>query len=132
MTKSARMRKLQMNCPEKQFERKHRKDQERDDKIKYFSLLLKKESIDVGGFLEAVANKTILPLNGNSTENLVFYSYQDYLKKISAIHNILLERTSSQNTVGVSYKSRKIKKRAKKTKKVKKRGKKTKKIKTKR
>lgn len=85
MTKATRMKKLLKNCPEKQFGRKHRKDQERDDKIKYFSSLFKKGSIDVGMFLEAMANKTILPLNGKSLDVLVFNSSQDSFHEFFSI-----------------------------------------------
>lgn len=117
MTKATRMTKLLMNCPERQFGRKHRIDQERDDKIKYFSSLFEKGSIDVGTFLEAMANKTILPLNGKSLGSLIFNPIKIHLINFSALLDISLTRTRFQHTNGVSKKSRKIKKRAKKTKK---------------
>lgn len=58
------MKKLIENCPENQMERKHHEDKERDEKIRYFSSLFAKKEIDLGMFLEAMANKKILPLNG--------------------------------------------------------------------
>lgn len=58
------MKKLIKNCPKTQMEKKHQKDKERDAKIRYFSSLFAKKEIDLGMFLEAMANKKILPLNG--------------------------------------------------------------------
>lgn len=63
-TKTTKMRKLIENCPKNQMERKHRKDKEREKKIKYSSSLFRRKKIDLGMFLEAMSNKTILPLNG--------------------------------------------------------------------
>lgn len=51
--------------PKGQLERRRKKDKERDEKIKYFSDLLKDGSISVGEFLESMANKRIVLLMGN-------------------------------------------------------------------
>lgn len=48
----------------KQLERKNPRDRDRDHKIKYFTEQLKEDNIDVGLFLEAMANKNILPNAG--------------------------------------------------------------------
>lgn len=64
-TKTTSMKKLIENCPENQMERKHHKDKERDEKIKYFSSLFMKKEINLRMFLEAMANKDILPPNGS-------------------------------------------------------------------
>lgn len=63
-TRSTKMRKLIQNCPKRQMERKHNKDKEREKKIKHFTSLFRRKKINLGIFLEAMSNKTILPLNG--------------------------------------------------------------------
>lgn len=50
--------------PKEQFGRKRKTDQERDMKIKHFSGLLKNDEISVNDFLEAMANKDMLPSIG--------------------------------------------------------------------
>lgn len=73
-TKATAMKKLIENCPVYQMERKHQKDKERDEKIKHFSSLFARKRIDLGMFLEAMANKKILPLNGAySFDNIAVY-----------------------------------------------------------
>lgn len=116
-TKATRMRKLLIDCPAKQLNRKHRVDHEREDKIKYFSSLFKKGSIDVSMFLEAMANKTILPLNGKCPKNVGLF-FQIHIINFSALHNISSARKHFGNAVGISNKSRNKKKQKKKMKKV--------------
>lgn len=112
-TKATRMKKLLVDCPENQLNRKHRVDQERDIKIKYFSSLFKKGSIDVSMFLEAMANKKVLPLNGKCHKKFSLFFSIDLIN-ISALQNI-----SSTRAVGIRNKSRNIRKHKKKTKKLK-------------
>lgn len=66
-TKATIMKKLITNCPKNQMNRKHQEDKERDEKIRHFSSLFAKKKIGIGMFLEAMANKKILPLNGAYT-----------------------------------------------------------------
>lgn len=49
-----------------QHQRKRKADRERQHKIKYFSDLLKSNRINIIEFLEAMANRTILPLSGRN------------------------------------------------------------------
>lgn len=49
----------------KQVGRKRKNDREREKKIKFFSNLLKEGNISPSEFLEAMADRLIMPLNGN-------------------------------------------------------------------
>lgn len=61
--KSSEM-KLILNTPERSLRKKHKTDREREEKIKFFTTLLKRKEVDIGEFLEAMANKAILPSAG--------------------------------------------------------------------
>lgn len=117
-TKATIMRKLLTDCPKKQLKRKHRVDQERDDKIKYFSSLLKKGFIDVAMFLEAMGNKTILPLNGKCSKHfgLLFIIH---IINFSAVRYTPSARGCFGHAFGINDKSRNIKKQKEKMNKVK-------------
>lgn len=52
---------MEPGVPNSQFEPRKKKDQERNEKIKYFTTLLVQKIISVSIFLEAMANKTIIP-----------------------------------------------------------------------
>lgn len=62
--KSCEMNNLILNTSEKSFRKKHKTDREREDKIKFFTALLERKEVDIGEFLEAMANKAILPSAG--------------------------------------------------------------------
>lgn len=64
--KATNMHSLLIEIPKGQLGRKNKKDKERDLKINYFTSLLASNEIDVMEFLEAMANKVILPSSGNS------------------------------------------------------------------
>lgn len=51
------------DVPKNQFMRRKRIDKERDEKIKYFTALIVEKKISVSLFLEAMANKTIIPMD---------------------------------------------------------------------
>lgn len=55
---------LAIGCKKKQLQRKRKKDKEREEKIQFFTELLKHEKISVGLFLDAMSNKSILPYHG--------------------------------------------------------------------
>lgn len=57
------------NDVDKDFERKRRLDKEREIKINHFTKRLQKEEITVEEFLEAMANKDILPEAGKLSQN---------------------------------------------------------------
>lgn len=59
--KALDMLRLVKNRKRKQLKRKRKRYQEREEKIQYFSEMLRKESILVGSFLDIMSNKTILP-----------------------------------------------------------------------
>lgn len=48
------------------FERKNKRDKERDEKIKFFTHLILKKEISIQIFFEAMANNTIMPTSGNN------------------------------------------------------------------
>lgn len=52
---------MELDDPQKQFQRRKKEDKERDDKIKYFTALILQNKISVSLFLQAMANKTIMP-----------------------------------------------------------------------
>lgn len=52
------------NVPDQQYQRKRLVDQQREEKIKFFTDQLRNGIIDVGEFLEAMANKEVLPRAG--------------------------------------------------------------------
>lgn len=66
------LQQLQTTVTAKQMERRKNIDKERDEKIKHFSSMLDQKQIDVTEFLEAMANKSILPSTG-----LIFFSSND-------------------------------------------------------
>lgn len=59
------LQQLQTSKRAEQMERRKNIDKERDAKIKFFSGKLDKKEIDVTEFLNAMANKTILPATGS-------------------------------------------------------------------
>lgn len=59
--KSSEMMELSLRAFEKKIQRKHLADKEREAKITFFTALLKRNEVDIGEFLEAMANKSILP-----------------------------------------------------------------------
>lgn len=52
---------MEPGVPNSQFQPRNKEDQERNEKIKYFTTLLVQNIISVSIFLEAMANKTIIP-----------------------------------------------------------------------
>lgn len=54
---------------DKDFERKRKLDQERENKISYFTNQLQKEEISVQDFLEAMSDKSVLPGSGKLAVN---------------------------------------------------------------
>lgn len=48
------------------FERKNKRDKERDEKITFFTDLILKKEISIQTFFEAMANRTIMPMTGKS------------------------------------------------------------------
>lgn len=64
-TKSYDLAKLsKCDTPPKQLERKRKADREREEKIVFFTKKLKTKEISASEFLDAMATKEILPLNG--------------------------------------------------------------------
>lgn len=55
---------MRPNIPPEQFERKRKIDRERDQKINFFSEMLTRNEITPSEFLEAMATKEILPMDG--------------------------------------------------------------------
>jgi len=55
---------MDSDVPQNQFERRTNSDKERDEKIKYFTTLIKTNQISVSEFLDAMSNKVILRNTG--------------------------------------------------------------------
>lgn len=64
------------NVPDHQYERKRKRDQEREAKIKFFTAQLHEKKINTGEFLAAMANNEVLPNVGKSSN--VHYSLSNF------------------------------------------------------
>lgn len=65
--------------PETQFQRKLPKDRKRDNKINHFSNLLATKMISVGEFLEAMADRSILPPSGMAIYALFYHPFRSLI-----------------------------------------------------
>lgn len=63
------------DVPDQQFQRRRLRDQQREEKIRFFTDQLLLQKISVGEFLEAIANKEVLPNVG-----MIFVYHTLYLK----------------------------------------------------
>lgn len=86
------MKKLILDTSGKSPGKKHKTDKEREEKIKFFTALLERKEVDIGEFLEAMANKAILPSAGAAhifkfahvfriLQNNFFFSKLAFLKR---------------------------------------------------